>query len=85
MPNVMTRHSQGCENLYLDLLANLLTMGTMVMKVKDIRLMMLLPKNPKALLHVMMMAAIILGCDSLTANSRNVFPGANMLKRNAAR
>lgn len=85
MPNVMMRQSHGCENLNCDLRANLFTIGIRVTKVNDIRLMNLSTIKPMLLLRVIPMAAIMLGCDSFTANSRNAFPGARILKEKAAR
>lgn len=85
MPNVMMRQSHGCENLNCDLRANLFTIGIRVTKVNDIRLMNLSSIKPMLFLRVIPMAAIMLGCDSFTANSRNAFPGARILKEKAAR
>lgn len=85
MPNVMMRQSHGCENLNCDLRANLFTIGIRVTKVNDIRLMNLSSIKPMLFLRVISMAAIMLGCDSFTANSRNAFPGARILKEKAAR
>ena len=85
MPNVMMRQSHGCENLNCDLRANLFTIGIRVTKVNDIRLMNLSSIKPMLFLRVIPMAAIMLGCDSFTANSRNAFPGARIQKEKAAR
>ena len=85
MTNVMRMQSHGCENLNCDLQANLFTIGIKVTKVSDIILRSLSPINPILLLSVIPMAAIMLGCDSYTANSRNPFPGARILKEKAAR
>ncbi len=62
----MMRHSQGCENLNFDLLASLLTIGINVMKVKDIKLIILSSMNPMLLLRVMPMASMILFDSQLT-------------------